>query len=99
VTWQTGDDSSGILQRYEKMDNVPYVRPQTKRFFQQTEIIMNGDLYFTDESWPEVQCRTLIADRIDWTENSLSNAVQQYEKAKIIFTDPPHDRQGESLNS
>jgi hypothetical protein len=36
---------------------------------------MNGDLYFTGELWPEVQGRTLIADRIDWTENSLSDAV------------------------
>jgi hypothetical protein len=40
----------------------------SKSFFQRSEAVMDGDLYITGESWPEVMCRTLNADHIDWKE-------------------------------
>jgi hypothetical protein len=43
----------------------------SKSFFQRSEAVMDGDFYITVESWPEALCRTLIADLIDWKENSF----------------------------
>jgi hypothetical protein len=71
----------------------------SKRFFRQCEEVMNGGLYITGESWPEVLCRTLIADHVDWEQNSFSDLIQQYEETKSLSAILSHSRQGKLMNS
>jgi len=71
----------------------------SKNFIQRSEALMNGHPYATGEAWREILCRTLIADRMDWTSKYFSDSVQQYEAAKRIFANMPHFRPIESMNT
>ena len=68
-------------------------------YFQRIEAITNGDVYFTGQSWPEVQCRTLIADHLNWTKTSIPDAIQQYKEAKSMFNNAANDQKLSSWNS
>lgn len=69
------------------------------KYFQQIEAVTNGDLYFTGQSWLEVNCRTLIADHLNRTETTITDAIQQYKEVKRIFTNASNYRNSSNLNS
>jgi hypothetical protein len=66
-----------------------------KRFFEQCDTLLDGQPYFTGESWPEVRCRTLIANRFDLLEGAISEAVEQYEAIKKAHIDELYLQQGQ----
>jgi hypothetical protein len=60
-----------------------------KQFFEESEQLLSGAAYFTNETWPEVQCQTLVAGHIDGVGNSASEALEQYIETKDRFINPP----------
>ena len=95
------DSLESVVKLFDDLRNyeVSSFAAASKTFFQRIEAVTNDGRYITGESWPEVRCRTLIADHLDWTKNSIPGAIQQYEEAKSIFTNPSHDYQSLTLDS
>jgi Heterokaryon incompatibility protein (HET) len=101
VTGFCVDRLESVVKLFEDISdyNLSNFAAASKRFFERCEGLMNGDLYITGESWPEVLCRTLIADRLNSRGYSCSDVLQQYEEAKLIFSNPPQERRGKSMTS
>lgn len=52
------------------------------KYFEDIEQVLNGKSYFTGESWEEVQCRTLVADRGFERGSRISENLADYIKVK-----------------
>jgi heterokaryon incompatibility protein (HET) len=94
-------DSESVIKLFEDIRDFKMAKFTTaaRRFFQRTEAIMNGDPYFTGESWLEVRARTLIADHLGKGGTIPLEIVQQYMESKRLFSNPLSERDTPSMNS
>ena len=88
------DRLDSIVKLYENISDykVATFQAASQKFFQRVENMTEDAVYFTGEICSEAICRTLVAGRLNKTENSFSEILQQYEEAKRHFTNPPSNQ-------
>ncbi|TVY43817.1 Heterokaryon incompatibility protein 6,OR allele [Lachnellula subtilissima] len=101
VTGFRVDKLKAVVKLYDNIleFNASSFAAASNTYFQRTEAITNGGVYFTGQSWPEVQCRTHIADHLNWTETSIPDAIQQYKEARSMFNNATNGQKPSNSNS